>query len=136
MPPTVQPQPASATRIGVAVLAVLISLVVSSGDISWLPSLQAGADNGDHPRGSLPELWRGPAANDLAREPTDIKTTPTHSRSGQFMRPMRPPRIWLFHDHPRQPGPVADGPRVLGSVEPVLAWRHDRIKPDTRHTDQ
>ena len=25
--------------------------------------------------------------------------------------------------------------RVLGSVEPVLAWRHDRIKPDTRHTD-
>jgi hypothetical protein len=46
VPPTVQPQPASATRIGVAVLAVLISLVVSSGDISWLPSLQAALTTG------------------------------------------------------------------------------------------
>lgn len=50
VPPTVQPQPASATRIGVAVLAVLISLVVSSGDISWLPSLQAVRQRGSSSR--------------------------------------------------------------------------------------
>ncbi len=46
VPPTVQPQPASATRIGVAVVALLISLVVSSGDISRLPSLQAALTTG------------------------------------------------------------------------------------------
>ena len=46
VPTTVQPQPASATRIGVAVLAVLISLVVSSGDISSLRSLQAALTTG------------------------------------------------------------------------------------------
>ena len=138
VPPTVQPQPASATRIGVAVLAVLISLVVSSGDISWLRFIAGSADNGDHPRGSLPELWRGPAANDLAREPTDIKTTPTHSRSGQFMRPMHPPRISLFHHHPRRPGPVADAPHgapaargpprpivTIGSIPPILRLARD-----------
>ena len=50
VPPTVQPQPASATRIGVAVLALLTSLVVSSGDISWLPSLDVIRNKGYNSR--------------------------------------------------------------------------------------
>ena len=38
------------------------------------------------------------------------------------MRTMHPPRIWLFHDHPRQPGPVADVPRgSLGASS--RCWR-------------
>jgi hypothetical protein len=44
------------------------------------------------------------------------------SLSGQFMRPMCPPRISLFQNHPRQPGPVADGPRgSLGASR--RCWR-------------
>ena len=50
--------------------------------VRLIPGCAASRGSG---RRSLPELWRGSPANDLARRPTHTSRTPTHSNSGQFM---------------------------------------------------
>ena len=102
VPPTVQPQPASATRIGIAVLAVLISLVVSSGDISWLPSLQAALTTGiiladrcpSCGVGRLQTIWQ--ESRPTSKQRHTILVLDVYETNA-------PHRIWLFHE-PGQPG--------------------------------
>ena len=110
-PSLVEPKSASPSRMGICVLAVLISLLVASGDTASFASSPAVPTSRGSGRGSLSGLWRGSPTNDLASRPTRTGGTPTHCHSGQFMTRMHPKRISRFHRHPLRPGPPTHAPR-------------------------
>ena len=96
-----------------------------------------------HWRGSLPQLWRGSPANDLASRPTRTGQTPTHSHSGQFLTPVHSQRQSRFDRHPlrrrpvpkraRRGAPAARGQPLtrvtIGSIPPILRLARDLPPP-------